>query len=178
MKRNHTALEYRSTIRRLRQVRPDISMSSDFIIGFPGETDGDFEQTMALIEAVGFDQSFSFIYSPRPGTPAAALPDDVPMATKKARLTRLQQRINEMAAAISTAMVGRVERILVERVSRKRDDQLSGRTENNRVVNFDADPALIGCFVEVRITEALPNSLRGELVSVEKPASVSRQQAS
>jgi len=178
MKRNHTALEYRSIVRRLRQVRPDISMSSDFIIGFPGETDADFEQTMALIEAVGFDQSFSFIYSQRPGTPAADLPDDVPLAAKKARLSRLQQRINEMATAISDAMVGRVERILAERVSRKRTDQLSGRTENNRVVNFDADPALIGRFVDVRITEALPNSLRGELLAVEDAALVKHRQAS
>jgi tRNA-2-methylthio-N6-dimethylallyladenosine synthase len=167
MKRNHTALEYKSIIRRLRKVRPDISMSSDFIIGFPGETDDDFEQTMALIEAVGFDQSFSFIYSARPGTPAAELPDDVQHVTKKARLSRLQQRINEMAAAISASMVGKVERVLVEKVSRKRADQLSGRTANNRVVNFDADPALIGYFVDVCITEALPNSLRGELLSVE-----------
>jgi len=178
MKRNHTALEYRSIVRRLREVRPDISMSSDFIIGFPGETDADFEQTMALIEAVGFDQSFSFIYSQRPGTPAADLPDDVPLAAKKARLSRLQQRINEMATAISDAMVGRVERILAERVSRKRTDQLSGRTENNRVVNFDADPALIGRFVDVRITEALPNSLRGELLGVEDAALVKHRQAS
>jgi tRNA-2-methylthio-N6-dimethylallyladenosine synthase len=178
MKRNHTALEYRSIVRRLREVRPDISMSSDFIIGFPGETDADFEQTMALIEAVGFDQSFSFIYSQRPGTPAADLPDDVSLATSKARLSRLQQRINEMAAAISDAMVGRVERILAERVSRKRTDQLSGRTENNRVVNFDADPALIGRFVDVRITEALPNSLRGELLAVEDAALVKHRQAS
>jgi tRNA-2-methylthio-N6-dimethylallyladenosine synthase len=122
---------------------------------------------MALIEAVGFDQSFSFIYSARPGTPAAELPDDVQHVTKKARLSRLQQRINEMAAAISASMVGKVERVLVEKVSRKRADQLSGRTANNRVVNFDADPALIGYFVDVCITEALPNSLRGELLSVE-----------
>jgi tRNA-2-methylthio-N6-dimethylallyladenosine synthase len=167
MKRNHTALEYRSIVRRLRAVRPAISMSSDFIVGFPGETDEDFEQTMQLIEDIGFDQSFSFIYSARPGTPAAELPDDVQPATSKARLSRLQQRINEMAAAISEGMVGSVERVLVERVSRKRDDQLSGRTENNRVVNFDADPALIGRFVDVRINEALPNSLRGDVVWVE-----------
>jgi tRNA-2-methylthio-N6-dimethylallyladenosine synthase len=178
MKRNHTALEYKSIIRRLRKVRPDISMSSDFIIGFPGETDDDFEQTMALIEAVGFDQSFSFIYSARPGTPAAGLPDDVQHATKKARLSRLQQRINEMAAAISASMVGKVERVLVEKVSRKRADQLSGRTANNRVVNFDADPALIGYFVDVRITEALPNSLRGELLSVEDAVASTHLKAS
>ena len=163
MKRNHTVLEYKSIIRRLREARPGISLSSDFIIGFPGETAGDFEQTMALIEDIGFDQSFSFIYSQRPGTPAAGLPDDVLSSTKKERLARLQQRINELAAEISARMVGNVERILVEKPSRKRADQLSGRTENNRVVNFDADPSLIGRFVKVRITEALPNSLRGEL---------------
>ena len=178
MKRNHTALEYRSIIRRLREVRPDISLSSDFIIGFPGETADDFEQTMALIEETGFDQSFSFIYSQRPGTPAADLPDDVQHTTKKARLSRLQQRINEMAAAISDGMVGRTERILVEKISRKRDDQLSGRTANNRVVNFDAAPALIGRFVDVRITEALPNSLRGELLSVEDAALTLQMKAS
>ena len=164
MKRNHTALEYKSIIRRLREARPGISLSSDFIIGFPGETDADFEHTMALIEAVGFDHSFSFIYSQRPGTPAADLPDDVPLAVKKQRLARLQQRISDMAAGISASMVGNIERVLVEKPSRKRADQLSGRTGNNRVVNFDADPALIGQFVDVRITEALPNSLRGELV--------------
>ena len=164
MKRNHTALEYKSIIRRLREARPGISLSSDFIIGFPGETDADFEHTMALIEAVGFDHSFSFIYSQRPGTPAADLPDDVPLAVKKQRLARLQQRISDMAAGISATMIGNIERVLVEKPSRKRVDQLSGRTGNNRVVNFDADPALIGQFVDVRITEALPNSLRGELV--------------
>jgi tRNA-2-methylthio-N6-dimethylallyladenosine synthase len=166
MKRNHTALQYKSIIRRLREARPDLSMSSDFIIGFPGETDADFEDTMSLIEDIGFDHSFSFIYSQRPGTPAADFPDDVSLADKKLRLARLQSRISEMAAAISQAMVGNVERILVEKVSRKRTDQLSGRTENNRVVNFDASPGLIGQFVDVRITEALPNSLRGEIVDV------------
>ncbi len=164
MKRNHTSLEYKSVIRRLREARPGLSMSSDFIIGFPGETETDFEQTMALIEDIGFDHSFSFIYSQRPGTPAAGFPDDVPLADKKLRLKRLQARISEMAAAISRDMVGNIERILVEKVSRKRTDQLSGRTENNRVVNFDAAPGLIGQFVDVRITEALPNSLRGEIV--------------
>jgi len=164
MKRNHTVLEYKSVIRRLREARPAISMSSDFIIGFPGETETDFEHTMALIEDIGFDHSFSFIYSQRPGTPAAALPDDVSLSDKKVRLARLQSRISEMAAAISNAMVGNVECVLVEKVSRKRADQLSGRTENNRVVNFDAAPGLIGEFVDVRITEALPNSLRGEIV--------------
>jgi tRNA-2-methylthio-N6-dimethylallyladenosine synthase len=167
MKRNHTALEYRSIIRRLREARPGISISSDFIVGFPGETDADFEHTMALIEAIGFDHSFSFIYSRRPGTPAADLPDDVPLDVKKARLARLQARINEMAADISHSMVGRIERVLVEKPSRKHPEQLSGRTGNNRVVNFDADASLIGRFVEVEITEALPNSLRGRLVTVE-----------
>ncbi|MGB5307117.1 MAG: tRNA (N6-isopentenyl adenosine(37)-C2)-methylthiotransferase MiaB [Gammaproteobacteria bacterium] len=175
MKRNHTALEYKSIIRRLRQARPDISVSSDFIIGFPGETDADFEQTMELIDAVGFDQSFSFIYSPRPGTPAASLPDDVPMSVKKQQLLALQQRINALAAAISQGMVGRDERVLVDRISRKRADQVSGRTGNNRVVNFDGPASLIGSFVTVRITEALPNSLRGELVSTEDADRSSRE---
>ncbi|MGB5606168.1 MAG: TRAM domain-containing protein, partial [Gammaproteobacteria bacterium] len=175
MKRNHTALEYKSIIRRLRQARPDISVSSDFIIGFPGETDADFEQTMELIDAVGFDQSFSFIYSPRPGTPAASLPDDVPMSVKKQQLLALQQRINALAAAISQGMVGRHERVLVDRISRKRADQVSGRTGNNRVVNFDGPASLIGSFVTVRITEALPNSLRGELVSTEDADRSSRE---
>jgi len=164
MKRNHTALEYKSIIRRLRAARPGISLSSDFIIGFPGESDADFEQTMALIEDVGFDHSFSFIYSARPGTPAADLPDDVQMEVKKRRLARLQQRINAMATETSQTMIGNIERVLVEKISRKRADQLSGRTENNRVVNFDADPALIGKFVDVKITAALPNSLRGIVV--------------
>jgi tRNA-2-methylthio-N6-dimethylallyladenosine synthase len=167
MKRSHTALEYRAIIRRLREARPDISLSSDFIVGFPGETDADFAQTMALIEAVGFDHSFSFIYSRRPGTPAADLPDDVPMAVKRERLALLQARIGELAAGISRSMVGSVERVLVEQPSRKRDDQMSGRTENNRVVNFDGAAALIGRFVDVRITEALPNSLRGVVVATE-----------
>jgi tRNA-2-methylthio-N6-dimethylallyladenosine synthase len=166
MKRNHTALEYKATIRKLREARPGISLSSDFIIGFPGEGDTEFEQTMDLIEAIGFDQSYSFIYSQRPGTPAADLPDDVPVSEKKARLVRLQKRITEMAADISSSMVGNIERILVEKVSRKSEEQVSGRTENNRVVNFDGAHELIGHFVDVRITEALPNSLRAELISI------------
>jgi tRNA-2-methylthio-N6-dimethylallyladenosine synthase len=170
MKRNHTAEEYRSIIRRLREIRPGISVSSDFIVGFPGETEPDFDDTMALIEAVGFDHSFSFIYSRRPGTPAADLPDDVALAVKKQRLARLQARINALAAVISAGMVGRVERVLVEQPSRKRADQLCGRTENNRVVNFEGDRALVGRFVELRITEALPNSLRGVVVAAEAPA--------
>jgi tRNA-2-methylthio-N6-dimethylallyladenosine synthase len=141
-------------------------MSSDFIIGFPGETDDDFEATMKLIEDLGYDNSFSFIYSARPGTPAANLPDDVPMEVKKARLQRLQQRILEQTHAISASMIGTVQRVLVERPARKHE-QLAGRTENNRVVNFDGHPRLIGKFVDIRITEAMPNSLRGTVVAVE-----------
>ncbi|MEW8014064.1 MAG: tRNA (N6-isopentenyl adenosine(37)-C2)-methylthiotransferase MiaB [Candidatus Sedimenticola endophacoides] len=165
MKRGHSAFDYKAKIQRLRQVRPDLSLSSDFIVGFPGETERDFEHTMALIEEVGFDHSFSFIYSARPGTPAAEMPDDVPLAVKQARLERLQRRINEMAQGISRRMVDGVERVLVERPSRKDPAQLAGRTENNRVVNFDGPASLIGRFVDLRITEALPNSLHGEPVS-------------
>ncbi|MDX1655241.1 MAG: MiaB/RimO family radical SAM methylthiotransferase, partial [Candidatus Competibacteraceae bacterium] len=161
MKRGHTALEYRAKLRRLRRVRPHISLSSDFIVGFPGETDADFEATMQLIEDMGFDHSFSFIYSPRPGTPAANLPDEVPMEVKKARLARLQTLINQQAMAISRGMVGTSQRILVERPSRKDPRWLAGRSENNRVVNFQGPEELIGRFVTVTITEALPNSLRG-----------------
>jgi len=178
MKRNHTALEYRSIIRRLRAVRPDISISSDFIVGFPGETEADFEQTLQLIEEVGFDHSFSFVYSARPGTPAAGLPDEVPLAVGKARLARLQQRIETRAAAISAGMVGSVQRVLVEKPSRKDARQLSGRTANNRVVNFAAHPRLTGHFVEVRITEALPNSLRGEVVSFDDAGAGLQQRVS
>jgi tRNA-2-methylthio-N6-dimethylallyladenosine synthase len=170
MKRGHTALEYKDKIRRLREARPGLSLSSDFIVGFPGETEADFEATMDLIEEVGFDHSFSFVFSARPGTPAASLPDDVPLEVKKARLARLQARIEAMARDISLSMVGTVQRVLVDRPSRKDPTQLAGRTENNRVVNFAGDPALIGQFVDVRITEALPNSLRGELA--EAPGSV------
>ena len=161
MKRGHTSLEYKQKIRRLREARPGISISSDFIVGFPGETDRDFEQTMNLIAEVGFDQSFSFIYSARPGTPAAGLPDDVDMAEKSGRLALLQQRINQQAAEISRSMVGSVESILVEKSSVKDPAQMAGRTENMRWVNFDGSPDLIGQFVDVVITEALPNSLRG-----------------
>ena len=163
MKRGHTAQEYVDKIRRLREARPEISLSSDFIVGFPGETDADFEATMTLIEEVGFDHSFSFIYSRRPGTPAADYADDVMHVVKQARLARLQRRINEMAQRISRRMVGTVQRVLVERPSRKDPGQIAGRTENNRVVNLDGPAELIGEFVDVRITEALPNSLRGEL---------------
>jgi tRNA-2-methylthio-N6-dimethylallyladenosine synthase len=165
MKRNHTALEYKSRIRRLREVRPAISLSSDFIIGFPGETEDDFERTMQLIEDIGFDNSFSFIYSRRPGTLAASMPDDVPTDVKKQRLARLQARIQEMAAQVSADMVGSEQRILVEGPSRKNPAQMAGRTENNRVVNFDAGPELIGRFARVRISAALPNSLQGEFIA-------------
>jgi tRNA-2-methylthio-N6-dimethylallyladenosine synthase len=161
MKRGYTALEYRQKIRRLREARPDISISTDIIVGFPGETSSDFEATMQLVDDIGFDQSFSFIYSARPGTPAAALPDLVSREEKLQRLSRLQQRINARAAEISEAMVGTVQRVLVERTSRKDARQLAGRTENNRWVNFDGDHRLIGRFVNVEIYEALPNSLRG-----------------
>jgi tRNA-2-methylthio-N6-dimethylallyladenosine synthase len=164
MKRNHTVLEYKSKLRKLRRLRPDISYSSDFIIGFPGETDADFEATMNLIGDIGFDTSFSFIYSARPGTPAAELPDDVPMAVKKERLRILQQRLNQNAQDISRKMVGSTQRILVDGFSKKDPGQLKGRTENNRVVNFACDDIdLIGDFVDVEIVEALPNSLRGGL---------------
>lgn len=163
MKRGHTILEYKHKVRHLRQVRPNLSLSSDFIVGFPGETEADFQATLRLIAEIGFDHSFSFVYSPRPGTPAAEMPDDVPIAVKKQRLAQLQARITENASAISESMVGTVQRILVEQPSRKDCQELAGRTENNRVVNFKASSSLIGQFVEVKITEALPNSLRGEL---------------
>lgn len=164
MKRGHTALEYKQKIRKLREARPDISLSSDFIVGFPGETDKDFEATMKLIADIGFDQSFSFIYSARPGTPAASLPDDTPLEVKKKRLQILQTRINQQAFEISQAMVGTTQRVLVEKTSKKSARQLAGRTENNRWVNFDADQSLIGQFIDVIITEALPNSLRGRRI--------------
>lgn len=166
MKRGHMAVEYKSKIRKLREMRPGLTVSSDFIIGFPGETDEDFEQTMQLIEDVGFDFSYSFVYSARPGTPAASLDDDVPMDVKKARLARLQKRISEMAMEISSAMEGTIQRILVERVSRKDAGQMAGRTENNRVVNFDGAERLIGHFVDVKITKAMVNSLQGEFIAI------------
>lgn len=166
MKRGHSRAEYAAKIVRLREIRPDLSLSSDFIVGFPGETDEDFEETMALIEQLGFDQSFSFIFSARPGTPAADMADDVPLETKRARLVRLQTRIAENAAEIASRMVGSVQSVLVEGTSRKDFSELSGRTENNRVVNFEGHPRLIGQFVDVVITESLPNSLRGRLVGL------------
>ena len=166
MKRGHTAIEYKSKIRALRAIRPDISLSSDFIIGFPGETEQDFAATMKLIDEVGFDNSFSFIYSARPGTPAAELADDTPEDVKKKRLHILQSRISQQAQAISRRMVGSKQRILVTGVSKKDPGQLAGRTENNRVVNFSClDHDLIGNFATVEVIEALPNSLRGVLDS-------------
>ena len=170
MKRGHTVLEYRSIVRRLREARPGISLSSDFIVGFPGESEADFEATLALVEALGFDHSYSFIYSPRPGTPAAAMPDDVPMAVKQARLQRLQDRIASQAAAYSAGMVGTMQRVLVVGPSRKSPRELTGRTANNRSVNFAGDPSWIGRFVDLEIREALPHSLRGEVVAVEDAA--------
>jgi len=165
MKRGYTALEFKQKVRRLRAARPDISLSSDFIVGFPGETDADFEKTMKLIEDVGFDQSFSFIYSRRPGTPAADLEDHVSSEEKHARLARLQAHINAHAAKISQAMVGSVQTVLVEGPSKKDPDELTGKTENMRSVNFAGHPRLVGQFVEVLITGAMTNSLRGRVVA-------------
>ncbi len=167
MKRGYTALEYKSLVRRLRAVRPDISISSDFIVGFPGETDADFEATMKLIEDVGFDAGYSFIYSQRPGTPAAELADDTPVDVKQARLRRLQKKIDEQEQAVNQKMVGSVQRILVEGVSRKDSGELMGRTDNNRVTNFKANPRLIGQFVNVTITAVSTHTLRGEIVVLE-----------
>jgi len=167
MKRGHTALEYKSKIRRLREARPGICISSDFIVGFPGETDVDFEKTMKLIEDIGFDQSFSFVYSSRPGTPAANLPDPTPLQEKKARLARLQAAIEAHAKAISKAMIGSVQNVLVEGISKKSTSELTGRTENMRYVNFPGHTRLVGQFADVVITEAMSNSLRGRVVTDE-----------
>ena len=166
MKRGYTALEYKSIVRKLKAARPDLCLASDFIVGFPGETEEDFLATLRLIEEVGFDASFSFLYSPRPGTPAAGMADETPQAVKSERLHRLQALVDGQAAAISAAMVGTVQKVLVEGPSRKDPNELAGRTDNNRVVNFPAPPRLIGQMVEVRITRALPHSLRGEVVIV------------
>jgi tRNA-2-methylthio-N6-dimethylallyladenosine synthase len=163
MKRGHSAIEYKQKMRRLKTIRPGISISSDFIVGFPGETAEDFEATMNLIAQVGFDQSFSFIFSARPGTPAASLPDPVSSEEKHERLNILQDQINQQAQAISREMIGSVQRVLVEKQSRKDANQIAGRTENNRWVNFDGDSRMVGQFVNVVITEALPNSLRGRM---------------
>ena len=177
MKRGHTALEYKSTIRKLRKIRSNLSMSSDFIIGFPGESKADFEATMNLINDIGFDMSFSFIYSARPGTPAADLPDDVTEQEKKERLYLLQNRITQMAQQISRQMFDTEQRILVEGPSKKNPMELRGRTENNRVVNFVGPHTVIGQFVDVRITEALPNSLRGDLIRTESEMNLRRDVA-
>ncbi|HNA83308.1 MAG TPA: tRNA (N6-isopentenyl adenosine(37)-C2)-methylthiotransferase MiaB [Thiobacillaceae bacterium] len=164
MKRGYTALEYKFIVRKLKVARPDLCLASDFIVGFPGETEEDFLATLRLIEEVGFDASFSFLYSPRPGTPAAGMADDTPQAVKSERLHRLQALVDGQAAAISAAMVDTVQTVLVEGPSRKDPNELAGRTDNNRVVNFPAPPRLIGQMLEVRITKALPHSLRGEVV--------------
>jgi tRNA-2-methylthio-N6-dimethylallyladenosine synthase len=177
MKRGHTAIEYKSTIRKLRKIRPNLSMSSDFIIGFPGESKEHFEATMKLISDIGFDMSFSFIYSARPGTPAADLPDDVTEQEKKERLYLLQNRITQMAQQISRQMFDTEQRILVEGPSKKNPMELRGRTENNRVVNFVGPHTVIGQFVDVRITEALPNSLRGDLIRTESEMNLRREVA-
>ncbi|MCK5477781.1 MAG: TRAM domain-containing protein, partial [Methylococcales bacterium] len=170
MKRGYSRDEYLEIMAKMKAVRPGISLSSDFIIGFPGETDEEFEQTMSLIEQVGFDFSYSFIYSARPGTPAAELADDISEDVKKWRLKKLKTRLDEMTRDVSSSMVDTVQTVLVEGVSKKNPLQMTGRTENNRVVNFTAHPRLAGQFVDVMITEALPNSLRGRVVesSVDK----------
>ncbi|KFI23792.1 tRNA (N6-isopentenyl adenosine(37)-C2)-methylthiotransferase MiaB [Nitrosococcus oceani] len=168
MKRGHTVLEYKAKLRKLRQVRPDISISSDFIVGLPGETEADFQATLALVDEVGFDHSFSFIYSPRPGTPAASLPDRTSIAIKKERLAILQERLRALEIAISRGMVDTVQQVLVERPSKKDPTMLAGRTANNRVVNFSAPRDMVGQFVNIRITEALPNSLRGIVLDAKR----------
>ncbi|MBI5890349.1 MAG: tRNA (N6-isopentenyl adenosine(37)-C2)-methylthiotransferase MiaB [Nitrosomonadales bacterium] len=164
MKRGYTALEYKSTVRKLRAARPDISITSDFIVGFPGETDADFEATMKLIDDVGFDASFSFIFSTRPGTPAAEMADETPDEIKMERLRRLQTRIAELEQQVSAAMAGSVQRVVVENISRKDANELAGRTENNRVVNFPGSPGMLGRYVDVRILSGTMHTLRGELV--------------
>jgi tRNA-2-methylthio-N6-dimethylallyladenosine synthase len=167
MKRGYTALEYKSIIRKLRAVRPDLSLSSDFIVGFPGETEADFEATLKLVKDLAFDFSFVFIYSPRPGTPAANLPDDTPYEVKQRRLAALNKEIEATGFAINQRMQGTVQQVLVEAVSRRDSAMLAARTGNNRIVNFVGHPRLLGQMVEVRITEAHPHSLVGEVVSAE-----------
>ncbi len=164
MKRGYSVIEYKSIIRRLRAIRPELSLSSDFIIGFPGETEADFEATMKLIEDLNYDESFSFVYSKRPGTPAADLPDDTPADVKLKRLHQLQARVKTQAQAISQKMVGTTQRVLIEGYSKRNAEELRGRTDNFRVVNFAADPSLIGCFADIKITETRANTLRGELI--------------
>jgi tRNA-2-methylthio-N6-dimethylallyladenosine synthase len=165
MKRGYTSLEYRSIVRRLRQARPEVSLSSDFIVGFPGESAADFEATLKLVRDIGFDGAFSFLYSRRPGTPAADLPDDTPLEERSLRLQRLQALIDAQAREVSAAMVGTTQRVLVEGLSRKSDAELSGRTANNRIVNFPSHAQLTNTYVDVRITAALHHSLRGELLN-------------
>jgi tRNA-2-methylthio-N6-dimethylallyladenosine synthase len=165
MKRGYTAIEYKSIVRRLRAARPDISVSSDFIVGFPGEDEQDFGATMKLVEEIGFDASFFFTYSPRPGTPAAALRDDTPQHVKMQRLHRLKDLLEQQARVISERMIGGVERVLVEGPSKKTPDELAGRASNNRIANFAGDKGLIGSFVDIRITAALSHTLRAELAS-------------
>ena len=173
MKRGHTVLEYKQKIRKLREARPNIALSSDFIVGFPGETESDFEQTMDLVKSLNFDQSFSFVYSARPGTPAASYPDNVSLEEKKARLQRLQAQINLQSAAISEAMIGSVQPVIVEGPSKRNPNELAGRAENNRVINFPGPTELIGGMTEVVVTTAMVNSLRGRLCGVheDEPAS-------
>ncbi len=166
MKRGYSVLEYRSIVRRLREIRPQLSLSSDFIIGFPGETEADFAATMQLVEELNFDESYSFVYSARPGTPAADFPDDTPQSIKLERLQRLQVQIHQQARKIGLSMVGSTQRVLVEGISKKHTDEIFGRTDNNRVVNFSGDRNLIGRFVNIRITEALSHSLRGEVAAI------------
>jgi tRNA-2-methylthio-N6-dimethylallyladenosine synthase len=177
MKRGYTALEFKARLRKLRAVRPDIAVSTDIIVGFPGETERDFEATLKLVRDANFDQSFSFIYSQRPGTPAATLPDDVALEVKQARLAKLQAQLNEQARAISETMVGSVQRVLVERPSKKDANELAGRTENNRWVNFAGPADLIGRFVDVAIVKALPQSLRGRIAGAERVESDGRSVA-
>jgi tRNA-2-methylthio-N6-dimethylallyladenosine synthase len=164
MKRGYSVLEYKSIIRKVRAIRPDISVTSDFIIGFPGETEADFAATLRLVEDMNFDDSYSFIYSRRPGTPAADLPDDTPQEVKLERLHRLQAQINQQCGKISQQMIGSVQRVLLEGISKKNADEFYGRTDNNRVVNLTSDPEQVGCFVNVRITEARSHTLRGEIL--------------
>jgi tRNA-2-methylthio-N6-dimethylallyladenosine synthase len=166
MKRGHTVLEYKSVIRRVRAVRPDICITSDFIVGFPGETEQDFEATLKLIDDIGFDNSFSYLFSPRPGTPAAEMRDDTPHEIKAARLKRLQDRISEQESGVAEGMLGTVQRVLVEGISKKDVLELAGRTDNNRVVNFRGSPGMIGRFVDVNVTEVVRHTLRGELAIV------------
>jgi tRNA-2-methylthio-N6-dimethylallyladenosine synthase len=168
MKRGYTTLEYKSLVRKLRLARPEISLSTDFIVGFPGETEGDFEKTMSLIDEIGFDASFSFLFSARPGTPAAEMVDTTAQELKTQRLMRLQKSIEDQAYVISQAMVGTVQRVLVERRAKKNAMELAGRTANNRVVNFPGSERLIGQFIDITISDALPHSLRGEVVVRER----------